>query len=137
MSSAGNDAPHSAPTVAKGKNPQQQRAPVKIKRQPWTHEEDQVVLQLKEKDAAQWATMGFEDVRCGKLGGRGETRALSSASDSIWRKMTLVIPHRSPKQIKERYVNHLAPGLKKGNWSDEEIALLHMLHERHQHLPHK
>jgi len=110
----------------------------KIKRRPWTDEEDDLVVKLKENDPKLWAGMGFEipdhkkevcsDASSGKT---------STTSKSVWTLMTYIITHRSPKQIKERYTNHLAPGIKKGDWSSEETDQLRSLHEKYQHLPHK
>jgi Myb-like DNA-binding domain len=62
------------------------------------------------------------------------------------RKWTLIaahLPGRLGKQCRERYVNHLDPVLRKGEWSEEEDSLLISLHTQHgnkwtlisQHLP--
>ncbi|KAL7484469.1 hypothetical protein ACHAW6_010109 [Cyclotella cf. meneghiniana] len=38
---------------------------------------------------------------------------------------------RSPKQCRERWVHHLRPGLKKGNWTLEEDELIKSLHSKY------
>jgi len=48
-----------------------------------------------------------------------------------WAKIATHLPGRQGKQCRERYVNHLDPDLKKGQWTDDEEALLIVLHERH------
>ena len=41
------------------------------------------------------------------------------------------MPVRTGKQCRERFVNHLDPELKKGEWTDDEEAVLIALHEHH------
>jgi len=48
-----------------------------------------------------------------------------------WAKIASHLPGRQGKQCRERYVNHLDPELKKGLWTDDEEALLIVLHEKH------
>ena len=48
-----------------------------------------------------------------------------------WAKIAAHLPGRQGKQCRERYVNHLDPNLKKGEWSDDEEAILIALHEHH------
>lgn len=48
-----------------------------------------------------------------------------------WAKIASHLPGRQGKQCRERYVNHLDPNLKKGEWSDDEEAILIALHEHH------
>lgn len=48
-----------------------------------------------------------------------------------WSKIASYLPGRQGKQCRERYVNHLDPNLKKGEWTDEEEALLIAYHEQH------
>ncbi|KAH0787540.1 Myb-like DNA-binding domain containing protein [Histomonas meleagridis] len=37
-----------------------------------------------------------------------------------WPKITSFLPHRSPKQCRERWFNHLDPNVSKGPWTQEE-----------------
>merc|ERR1711957_682404 len=46
-----------------------------------------------------------------------------------WAKIAAHLPGRQGKQCRERYVNHLDPELKKGEWTDDEEAILIALHE--------
>lgn len=48
-----------------------------------------------------------------------------------WAKIAAHLPGRQGKQCRERFVNHLDPELKKGEWSDDEEAVLIALHEHH------
>eukprot|EP00559_Dactyliosolen_fragilissimus_P000594 CAMPEP_0184865704 /NCGR_PEP_ID=MMETSP0580-20130426/18807_1 /TAXON_ID=1118495 /ORGANISM="Dactyliosolen fragilissimus" /LENGTH=554 /DNA_ID=CAMNT_0027364999 /DNA_START=116 /DNA_END=1780 /DNA_ORIENTATION=- len=48
-----------------------------------------------------------------------------------WAKIAAHLPGRQGKQCRERYVNHLDPDLKKGEWTDDEEAILIALHEHH------
>ena len=41
-----------------------------------------------------------------------------------WTKIKEMLPGRSAKQCRERFLNHLDPSLKKGDWSDDEEAIL-------------
>lgn len=48
-----------------------------------------------------------------------------------WAKIASYLPGRQGKQCRERYVNHLDPNLKKGEWTEEEESILIAGHERH------
>lgn len=48
-----------------------------------------------------------------------------------WSKIAAHLPGRQGKQCRERYVNHLDPDLKKGEWTDDEEAILIALHQHH------
>lgn len=48
-----------------------------------------------------------------------------------WAKIAVHLPGRQGKQCRERYVNHLNPDLKKGEWTDNEEAILITLHQHH------
>mmetsp|Transcript_10302 Transcript_10302/g.28955 ORF Transcript_10302/g.28955 Transcript_10302/m.28955 type:complete len:233 (+) Transcript_10302:1560-2258(+) len=45
-----------------------------------------------------------------------------------WPDVASLIPDRSGKQCRERYLNHLAPGVNNRDWSPEEDALIFRLH---------
>jgi len=47
-----------------------------------------------------------------------------------WAKIASYLPGRQGKQCRERYVNHLDPNLKKGEWTDDEEAMLIAFHEQ-------
>ncbi len=46
-----------------------------------------------------------------------------------WHNIAAKVKGRSAKQCRERWVNHLQPNLKKGNWTEEEHALIVSLQE--------
>lgn len=48
-----------------------------------------------------------------------------------WAKIAQHLPGRQGKQCRERFVNHLDPQLKKGEWTDDEEAILIAMHEHH------
>ena len=48
-----------------------------------------------------------------------------------WAKIAAHLPGRQGKQCRERFVNHLDPDLKKGEWTDDEEAILIAMHEHH------
>jgi hypothetical protein len=48
-----------------------------------------------------------------------------------WAQAAAFIRGRSGKQCRERWFNNLNPGVKKGNWSDEEDALIFELYKKH------
>lgn len=48
-----------------------------------------------------------------------------------WAKIAAHLPGRQGKQCRERFVNHLDPELKKGEWTDNEESILIAMHEQH------
>lgn len=48
-----------------------------------------------------------------------------------WAKIAAHLPGRQGKQCRERFVNHLDPELKKGEWTDDEEAILIAMHEHY------
>jgi hypothetical protein len=48
-----------------------------------------------------------------------------------WAKIASHLPGRQGKQCRERYVNHLNPELKKGEWTDDEEAVLIAMRQVH------
>jgi hypothetical protein len=48
-----------------------------------------------------------------------------------WAKIASHLPGRHGKQCRERYVNHLNPELKKGEWTDDEEAVLVAMRQVH------
>ena len=48
-----------------------------------------------------------------------------------WAKIASYLPGRHGKQCRERYVNHLNPHLKKGDWTDDEEAVLIAMRQIH------
>lgn len=48
-----------------------------------------------------------------------------------WAKIAAHLPGRQGKQCRERFVNHLDPELKKGEWTDDEEAILIAMHQHY------
>jgi hypothetical protein len=48
-----------------------------------------------------------------------------------WAKIATHLPGRQGKQCRDRFVNHLDPKLKKGEWTEDEEASLIAMHEHH------
>ena len=46
-----------------------------------------------------------------------------------WPRITNLLPHRSSKQCRERWFNHLDPGVKKMPWTPEEDNLIYQQHK--------
>ncbi|OHT09275.1 Myb-like DNA-binding domain containing protein [Tritrichomonas foetus] len=46
-----------------------------------------------------------------------------------WPRITQILPHRSSKQCRERWFNHLDPGVKKMPWTAEEDNLIYQQHK--------
>jgi len=67
------------------------------KRNPWTAQEDAKLLELMKKHGQCWAI-------------------ISSS-----------LPGRTGKQVRDRYVNNLAPGIECGNWTSEEDEIIERL----------
>ncbi|GAX29402.1 hypothetical protein FisN_16Hh158 [Fistulifera solaris] len=67
----------------------------------WTPEEDSILLEMRKRYGRKWA------------------------------KIAQHLPGRQGKQCRERFVNHLDPELKKGEWTDDEEAILIAMHEHH------
>ena len=47
-----------------------------------------------------------------------------------WPRITSVLPHRSAKQCRERWFNHLNPSVVKSEWTQEEDELIFQQHEK-------
>lgn len=67
---------------------------------PWTYEEDQKLIQ--------WVK------NCGA---------------NKWSLASRLIPGRNGKQCRERWVNHLNPDIKKGNWTEEEDEKIYQMYQ--------
>ena len=70
----------------------------------WTDEEDQKLIELHEHYSQQESSKG------------------------LWTLVSNNLPERNPKQCRERYINHLQPGLDKSPLSVKEWELLDELH---------
>lgn len=73
-----------------------------ISKSPWTKEEDMLLQQLA-----------------------------SEFGERAWSAISARMVNRNAKQIRERYMNHLAPGIKKGVWDQVELDILVKAHSEH------
>ena len=65
-----------------------------LKKGKWTVEEDRILMECVERGVKKWS------------------------------EIAKYIPGRQGKQVKERWANHLMPGIKKEKWSEEELKTL-------------
>lgn len=54
--------------------------------------------------------------------------SVTSNGHGKWKELSVLLPGRSPKQIRERYLNYLEPGKNQNPWTSEEDALLRAKH---------
>jgi len=82
-----------------------------------------------------WQTITNPPVIKGKGSWTGEEDAILREKrrqyGRKWAKIAAHLPGRQGKQCRERFVNHLDPELKKGEWTDDEEAILIAMHEVH------
>ena len=81
----------------------------------------------------QWQTLTSPPVIKGKGSWTAEEDAILREKRQLygrkWAKIAAHLPGRQGKQCRERFVNHLDPELKKGEWTDDEEAILIAMHE--------
>ena len=84
---------------------------------------------------SQWQSMTNPPIIKGKGSWTTEEDKILMEKRSIygrkWAKIAAHLPGRQGKQCRERFVNHLDPDLKKGEWTDDEEAILVAMHEHH------
>ena len=52
--------------------------------------------------------------------------------DIVWAHVAeKMMTSRSAKQCRDRWTNHLRPGLKKGNWTNDEEDMIKQMHEQY------
>lgn len=69
-----------------------------------------------------------EDARLEELVKREERSAPSITVTKMWSRVALQLNGRTGKQCRERWLNQLKPGIKRGSWSEEEERILHEAH---------
>jgi hypothetical protein len=105
---------------------------------PWTDEEDAVIVECIGKGVTKWSEIA-ERIP-GRLGKQVRWCVLiwvvwagDGASPGIWTLLALLSiqhgwmdlhPTYTHTQCRDRWVNHLDPGVKKGDWTEEEDAIL-------------
>lgn len=84
---------------------------------------------------SKWQTMTNPPVIKGKGSWTPEEDAILREKRVLygrkWAKIAQHLPGRQGKQCRERFVNHLDPELKKGEWTDDEEAILIAMHQIH------
>uniref|UniRef100_A0A7S1PFG9 Uncharacterized protein n=1 Tax=Percolomonas cosmopolitus TaxID=63605 RepID=A0A7S1PFG9_9EUKA len=113
----------------------------------WTHEEDQLLLQavkkfkernwnkISESVPTRTATQCLHRFRKvldpsiskSPWSDQEDQRLLDLVAEQetlSWSAISAQMPNRNAKQIRERYMNHLAPGIKKGVWDQKELDIL-------------
>lgn len=112
-------------------------------RRLWTPEEDQLVKELFAKSETFWAeyfqqeddkkkaTKGIEVIiatskKNAKNNNRTNIKGGKSGPKSIFGRIAYVMraQERTSKQVRERWINHLAPGIVKEFWTPEEDQLI-------------
>uniref|UniRef100_A0A7S2UHY9 Uncharacterized protein n=2 Tax=Attheya septentrionalis TaxID=420275 RepID=A0A7S2UHY9_9STRA len=82
-----------------------------------------------------WQSLSSPPVIKGKGSWTAEEDEILRAKRALygrkWAKIAAHLPGRQGKQCRERFVNHLDPDLKKGEWTDDEEAVLIALHQTH------
>ena len=98
---------------------------------PWTAEEDKHVVELQGKDKEFWSCHFDEQEKKTDVPLVMTKKSRTGGSKSTFSRIATIMTQRTTKQIRERWLNHLAPGLKKGNWTKEDDHVLVVLHEKH------
>lgn len=82
-----------------------------------------------------WQTLTNPPVIKGKGSWTAEEDAILREKRALygrkWAKIAAHLPGRQGKQCRERFVNHLDPELKKGEWTDDEEAILIAMHQQY------
>jgi len=120
----------------------QMKKPKKM-RNPWTPEEDNCLTELYAKSEEFWMNYFAEDEKRKRVADTTSTTGVQKDTGKInekkqrtpkglFARIAYVMPgqQRSPKQVRERWTNHLAPGLIKGNWTTDEDQKMLNLYQR-------
>lgn len=99
----------------------------------------EIALNFRNRSAvdclSKWQTMTHPPVIKGKGSWTPEEDRILREKRQLygrkWAKIAAHLPGRQGKQCRERFVNHLDPQLKKGEWSDDEEAILITMHQHH------
>lgn len=88
----------------------------------WSEDEDRRLKQAISHNVEQMRTFYGPQFQAG-LG--------QSVSGFSWKEISIKVGTRSGKQCRERWVNHLCPGISKEDWTVEEESTLRDLSEKH------
>jgi hypothetical protein len=119
----------------------------------WTKEEDSQLLELVAKHGKQWGLISphIAHRTPSQIAARWEkcldpklrkgpftleedrliVNFVTTNGPRSWPHITSVIPHRSAKQCRERWFNHLDPTVVKSEWTQDEDELIHAQFELH------
>jgi len=91
----------------------------------WARDEDRRLVQLVYEE-----TVASGRVKSGISQEEAATVASSVAAHAkMWSKVASNLPGRSGKQCRERWLNQLQPGIKRGAWTEKEEETLRTAHE--------
>ncbi|GAB0495913.1 hypothetical protein MMPV_007223 [Pyropia vietnamensis] len=91
----------------------------------WARDEDRRLVQLVYEE-----TVASGRVKSGISQEEAATVASSVAAHAkMWSKVASNLPGRSGKQCRERWLNQLQPGIKRGTWTDTEEETLRLAHD--------
>lgn len=76
--------------------------------------------------SASWSRA--EDERLAQLVQREEANAPTTAPTKMWSRVAAQLTGRTGKQCRERWLNQLKPGIRRGLWTDDEEMILHQAH---------
>lgn len=77
--------------------------------------------------SASWSRA--EDERLAQLVHLEESNTPSSTPTKMWSRVASQLHGRTGKQCRERWLNQLKPGIRRGQWTDEEELVLRSAHE--------
>jgi hypothetical protein len=119
----------------------------------WTEDEDAQLLELVTKHGKQWVLISphIPHRTPSQIAARWEkcldpkllkgpftlnedrmiVNFVATSGPRSWPNITAVIPHRSAKQCRERWFNHLDPAIVKTEWTQDEDELIHTQFELH------
>ncbi len=76
--------------------------------------------------SASWSRA--EDERLAQLVQIEEASAPTTTPTKMWSRVASQLSGRTGKQCRERWLNQLKPGIRRGQWTDEEELILHTAH---------
>lgn len=76
--------------------------------------------------SASWSRA--EDERLAQLVQLEEANAPTTTPTKMWSRVAAQLQGRTGKQCRERWLNQLKPGIRRGLWTDEEELILHQAH---------
>lgn len=76
--------------------------------------------------SASWSRA--EDERLAQLVQIEEASAPTTTPTKMWSRVASQLTGRTGKQCRERWLNQLKPGIRRGQWTDEEELILHSAH---------